>query len=76
MLAPETLAAINSAQLKDIGQFLSDQLMPATGFKLAVKSSRPSKSKAIVLRLDKSRSDLGAKDTRSIQLQKGNCDVH
>src|ERR1043165_8697822 len=48
-LTPETLVAVNSAQLKDIGRFLSDLVTPSTGFNLAVKSSPRVKSKAIIL---------------------------
>src|SRR4051812_45707675 len=58
-LTLKTLVAVNSSQLKDVGQYLSDLLIPATGMKLAVRTSRTSQSEGIVLRLDKTRQDLG-----------------
>ena len=55
-----TLVVVTSPQLKDIGQYLSDLLRPATGMTLAVRNSRPSQSsKTVVLQVDKTRKDLG-----------------
>jgi hexosaminidase len=59
-LTPETVVVVTSGPLKQVGQYLSDLLAPATGMNLSVKSSRPVESKAIVLKLDPSREDLGS----------------
>jgi hexosaminidase len=58
-LTPKTFVVVTSSRLKGIGQYLSDLLTPATGMRLAVRSSRPSQSQAILLQLDKTRKELG-----------------
>lgn len=58
-LTSKTYVVFRSAQLKHIGQYLADRLAPATGMRLAIRSSRPAKSQAIVLQLDRYRRDLG-----------------
>jgi hexosaminidase len=58
-LTPETVIVAKSKGVKPVAEYLRDLLAPAIGMKLAVKGSVPSKSQAIVLQLDRSRSDLG-----------------
>ena len=58
-LTPETTVVTTSAQLRDIGRYLSGLLSPATGMSLKTKSSRSIRANAITLKLDASLKELG-----------------
>ena len=61
----------STMEMKAIGQYLSDLLVPATGVKLDVKSPWFSKSSGIVLTLDASQRDLGEEGYRLVCTLKG-----
>lgn len=63
-LTPDTTVVVASAQLGDIGRYLSGLLSPATGMSLKTKSSRSIRSNAITLRLDASLGELGEEGYR------------
>ena len=60
-LAAGTVVGITPAtpEMQRLGQYLTELVAPATGFKLAVKSAAASKANGIVLKIDASRKDLG-----------------
>lgn len=58
-LTPTTDILVNSAELTDVGRYLSDMLAPATGIDMPVRHVPAPASRGILLLLDKGRADLG-----------------
>jgi hexosaminidase len=58
-LTSKTVIVARGKGVKNVAEYLRDLLAPATGMKLAIKSSAPAESQAIVLLVDRSRRELG-----------------